>query len=158
MLAIPLVWAIAHDERTVAICIGIVALASDALDGIIARRYRIESELGRVLDPLADKVLAASVSLVLLIRQLIPFWYVALVIGRDLLIVAGGIALGHRTHTVPPSLPIGKAAATSIGVVLLAAIAGVSNGVLNGLALASSGLLLWSLGAYTARLTRALRH
>jgi len=158
MLAIPLVWAIAHDERTVAICIGIVALASDALDGIIARRYRIESELGRVLDPLADKVLAASVSLVLLIRQLIPFWYVALVIGRDLLIVAGGIALGQRTHTVPPSLPIGKAAATSIGVVLLAAIAGVSNGVLNGLALASSGLLLWSLGAYTARLTRALRH
>ncbi len=158
MLAIPLGWAIAHDERTVAICIGIVALASDALDGIIARRYRIESELGRVLDPLADKVLAASVSLVLLIRQLIPFWYVALVIGRDLLIVAGGIALGYRTHTVPPSLPIGKAAATSIGVVLLAAIAGVSNGVLNGLALASSGLLLWSLGAYTARLTRALRH
>jgi len=157
VLTIPLVLAIAHDERAVALAIGIAALASDALDGMIARRYSVESELGRLLDPLADKVLAASVALALLVRQMIPLWYVAAVIGRDLLIVAGGFVLRRRIGVIAPSLPIGKAAATSIGVVLLAAIAGVSGALLAGLALASSVLLLWSLVVYAARLRRALR-
>ncbi len=124
---------------------------------MIARQQSAESELGRLLDPLADKVLAASVALALLVRQMIPLWYVAAVIGRDLLIVVGGFVLRRRIGAIPPSLPIGKAAATSIGVVLLAAIAGVPSAVLAGLAGASSVLLLWSLVVYAARLRRALR-
>ncbi|RMF36393.1 MAG: CDP-alcohol phosphatidyltransferase family protein [Chlorobiota bacterium] len=156
-LTIPLVWAITRDERVLAFSFGFAALVSDALDGMIARQQSAESELGRLLDPLADKVLAASVALALLVRQMIPLWYVAAVIGRDLLIVVGGFVLRRRIGAIPPSLPIGKAAATSIGVVLLAAIAGVPSAVLAGLAGASSVLLLWSLVVYAARLRRALR-
>jgi len=131
--------------------------AVDALGGILSRRYSVESALGRLLAPLADKVLAASVALALLVRQMIPLWYVAAVIGRDLLIVAGGFVLRRRIGVISPSLPLGQAAATRIGVVLLSAVAGVSGALLAGLALASRVLLLWALVVFAARLRRALR-
>lgn len=157
VLTFPLVWAIARDERVLAFVLGAVALASDALDGMIARRYSVESELGRFLDPIADKVLAASVALALLVRQMLPWWYVASIIGRDILIVTGGFMLRRKSGVIPPSLPIGKVAATSIGAVLLSAIVGVHGAVLVELAMASSVLLFWSLVVYAARLRRALR-
>ncbi|GIV54660.1 MAG: hypothetical protein KatS3mg039_1178 [Candidatus Kapaibacterium sp.] len=150
-------WAIYSGDRGFALVLGVVALASDALDGAIARRYGAESELGRILDPLADKVLAASVAVALLWQGAVPLWYAATVIGRDVVIVAGGLALRSRVGSVPPSLPIGKVAATSIGIVLLAAIAGIGAPLLDGLALVSSALLGWSLLVYAARLWGAIR-
>ncbi|MCX8051393.1 MAG: CDP-alcohol phosphatidyltransferase family protein [Chlorobi bacterium] len=157
LLVVPLVWAISTDRATLALVLGVVALASDALDGIIARRYGVESELGRILDPLADKVLAAAVALALLVRQALPSWYVVAIVARDVLIVAGSVVLRPRIGHVPPSLPIGKAAATSIGIVLLAAIAGVPRAAIEWLALASTVLLAWSLAVYAARLRQLVR-
>lgn len=157
MLVLPLLWAISTDRRAVAVALGVLALVSDALDGMLARRYRAESELGRILDPLADKVLAAAVGLALLWRGALPLWYVTVVIGRDVLIVLGSIVMRARIRAVPPSLPIGKAAATSIGIVLLAAIAGIGEHIVAALAIASSVLLVWSFVVYGARLKRIIR-
>ena len=66
-----------------------VAAVSDWLDGFLAKRWRLDSFLGSVLDPMADKVLLASVYVTLAALSHIPAWLAAVVIARDLVIVVG---------------------------------------------------------------------
>ena len=68
----------------------LIASFSDALDGALARRYHWKTDLGRLLDPLADKFLVAAVFIVFTIQNLIPLWLVLLTLGRDLILLAGG--------------------------------------------------------------------
>jgi CDP-diacylglycerol--glycerol-3-phosphate 3-phosphatidyltransferase len=84
--------------RLVAILCFAVAAICDGVDGYIARHYNQISELGKVLDPLADKLLLVS-GVVLLsfdnspyLRQ-IPFWLTMTIIGRDLLILIGVVVI-----------------------------------------------------------------
>jgi len=85
-------------HRLAAILCFAVAAICDGVDGYIARRYNQISELGKILDPLADKLLLVS-GIVLLsfnnapyFRQ-IPFWLTGTIIGRDLLILIGVIVI-----------------------------------------------------------------
>ena len=87
-------------HRIVALFIFGLAAASDGLDGYIARRYNQRSELGALLDPLADKLLL--VSAVILARDThphfepIPIWFTATVLSRDVLLIIG-LLLIHYT-------------------------------------------------------------
>jgi cardiolipin synthase (CMP-forming) len=83
-----------------------VAAITDAFDGWLARALKVESPLGQVLDPVADKVLLTSVFLTLGWTGMVPWWLVALVIGRDVLIllVAGGMYAKSRRRSFPPSI------------------------------------------------------
>jgi CDP-diacylglycerol--glycerol-3-phosphate 3-phosphatidyltransferase len=75
----------------------VVASVSDAVDGFLARRLKLQSQLGAIMDPLADKALLVSALITLgwidtdLAR--LPIWFVVLVLGRDLLLVTGVIGL-----------------------------------------------------------------
>ncbi len=90
----------------------VVAGLTDLLDGWIARRWRQQSGLGMVLDPLADKFLLVSALLVLSLPGAegpfqIPLWWLTVtVIGRDLLLVLGALLVHwlRGTHTFPPSM------------------------------------------------------
>ncbi len=62
----------------------ILATITDSLDGYVARKYHMESNLGRLLDPLADKLLIATVLIMLIPLGRAPAWVVALIIGREL--------------------------------------------------------------------------
>jgi cardiolipin synthase len=62
---------------------------TDGLDGWIAKKYKLESALGAMLDPIADKLLLVSTYAMLAVLGDIPFWLLVLVIFRDLLIVGG---------------------------------------------------------------------
>ena len=64
---------------------------SDGLDGFIAKHYNMASELGAILDPLADKLLIFSSYLMLMILGDLPFWLFLTVIFRDVLIMGGGL-------------------------------------------------------------------
>ena len=86
-------WAILHDHDTAALAAFAVAGLSDLLDGYFARRFGFTSLFGAWLDPIADKLLMLFCFIALLEIGAVPFWLVALVLGRDLL-VAGGLALG----------------------------------------------------------------
>jgi cardiolipin synthase (CMP-forming) len=86
------VWAIASGEMWIAFLLFLAAGVSDAVDGFLAKRFNMQSELGAYLDPLADKALIVSIYLTLGINNLIPRWLVILVVSRDILIV-GGIML-----------------------------------------------------------------
>jgi cardiolipin synthase (CMP-forming) len=61
---------------------------SDAVDGAIARRFDMKSELGAYLDPLADKALIVSIYVTLAITGVIPSWLTILVVARDIMIVS----------------------------------------------------------------------
>jgi cardiolipin synthase (CMP-forming) len=93
ILLVPVVvWAIASHEMQAAFVLFLLAGVSDAVDGFLAKRFHMTSELGAHLDPLADKVLIVSIYIALGITEAIPRWIVILVVSRDILIV-GGIML-----------------------------------------------------------------
>ena len=68
-----------------------VAAFTDALDGFLAKRFGWTSELGKVLDPLADKLLLVTVFVCLSVARLAPWWLTALVVLRDLVILFGAL-------------------------------------------------------------------
>lgn len=62
------------------------ALITDYLDGILARRKHLETSIGKLLDPLADKLLVIAVFIMLIPLQKVPSWVVFLIVGRELII------------------------------------------------------------------------
>ena len=81
------VWAIASGAMLTAFALFLVAGVSDAVDGYLAKRFNMASELGAYLDPLADKALIVSIYVTLGIAGSIPRWLVILVVSRDIMIV-----------------------------------------------------------------------
>lgn len=95
LLAVPVaVWLILSGKFGFAFWVFIAAGISDAVDGFLAKRMNAQTELGKVLDPLADKALLVAVYVTLGQAGHLPVWLVILVVFRDLLIV-GGIILSH---------------------------------------------------------------
>ena len=93
ILLVPIVvWAIASGRLQIAFLLFMVAAISDAVDGFLAKRFGMKTELGAYLDPLADKVLIVSIYVTLGITGVIPLWIVILVASRDFMIV-GAIML-----------------------------------------------------------------
>jgi cardiolipin synthase (CMP-forming) len=110
LLAAPaLAWLILAGRFRDALLLVVFAGLTDWLDGFAARRLGSGSQLGVVLDPVADKVLLVTAFVVLPVVGLIPVWLLVLVLGRDVVIVLGALVLrawrGHRTFL--PSL-LGK--------------------------------------------------
>jgi cardiolipin synthase len=95
ILLVPVVvWAIMGDKMLVAFVLFLVAGVSDAVDGFLAKRFDMTSELGAYLDPLADKTLIVSIYVALGIAGTIPYWLVILVVSRDIMIV-GAVMLSR---------------------------------------------------------------
>ena len=78
-----------------AAAIFVLAALTDFLDGRIARRAG-PTRLGRILDPVADRLMLSSVAVVLALRGLLPTWAVAILVGRDLLALLGSFVVGSR--------------------------------------------------------------
>ena len=90
ILMVPIVvWAITVGEMKIAFLLFLAAGVSDAVDGFLAKRLNMASELGAYLDPLADKTLIVSIYVALGITDAIPRWIVILVVSRDFLIIGG---------------------------------------------------------------------
>jgi CDP-diacylglycerol--glycerol-3-phosphate 3-phosphatidyltransferase/cardiolipin synthase len=109
--------------------VGLFALAafSDGIDGYVARRFGQRSQLGQILDPIADKLLLVTAIVLLGTigvagKGRLPLWFPILVVSRDLIIVTGTILVGTRMSTYQFVRPhwIGKVATfLQISVVLL---------------------------------------
>ncbi len=92
IILVPIVvWAIASSQMEIAFAVFVVAGVSDAVDGFLAKRFNMTSELGALLDPLADKALLVSIFITLGIWGAIPRWIVILVVSRDIMIVTAVI-------------------------------------------------------------------
>jgi cardiolipin synthase len=89
MICIPIVWTLLQQRFGLALVLFLVAGISDGLDGFLAKQFRWESHLGGILDPVADKLLLLSSMLSLGWMGMLPWWLVAVVVLRDVIIVAG---------------------------------------------------------------------
>jgi len=98
----------------------VAAVATDSLDGRLARRLNQRSDLGRILDPLADKVAVAVVAILLVQIRDLPLWFVLLVVGRDVMIMVLSLMIMSRANVVAESLTIGKVTVTALAAVILA--------------------------------------
>ena len=81
--------AIVERRASAAIILFVIAAVTDVLDGAAARGLHLASSTGAYLDPIADKILLSGVFLALAIGQFVPWWFVAVVLGRDVFILAG---------------------------------------------------------------------
>lgn len=107
LLGVPvLVWALIDGRWGLAFAVFIVAGISDAVDGVIARRFNQQSALGAYLDPIADKALMIAVFVGLGLLGQLPAWLAIAVVSRDLLIMAAVVLsfLMGRPITVRPLL------------------------------------------------------
>ena len=97
-----------HDGR--AILLLMAAGASDYFDGLIARRYNSFSRLGQLLDPLADRLYILATLLALVYRDGLPWWWAAVLIGRDVLLTPTIPLLRRYGYGPLPVHFLGKAA------------------------------------------------
>jgi CDP-diacylglycerol---glycerol-3-phosphate 3-phosphatidyltransferase len=74
------------ESQNVAFAFFLVASITDCLDGILARRHNLVTPVGKLLDPLADKLLTSAVMIMLIPHGKIPAWLVFIIIGRDITI------------------------------------------------------------------------
>lgn len=114
-----------------------IAGVSDGIDGFVARRFNQESELGTIIDPIADKLLMTTAFIILTLPNIlpqtkhlpVPFWVTASVIGRDVLIitVAGAINIMTGFRGFKPSY-LGKLSTlvqvVAVTIILFAAVYG----------------------------------
>src|ERR1700739_3471114 len=92
LLVAPIAVARAERQFVTAILLFGAAALSDAADGYLAKRFGWQSELGAVLDPLADKALLVAIFVTLSLMQLVPLWLMAAAVARDVIIVSGAAA------------------------------------------------------------------
>lgn len=164
LVRIALVWpvfaAIERGELTLALILFAVAAVSDGLDGYLAKRFHWTSDLGRFLDPLADKLLLVAVFLACVWQGLVPLWLAVAAIARDVMI--GGGALVFRLWFGPlgghPTVVSKVNTALQIAVLVFAMIDGAGHVDLQGLVFVLAVLTLmttvWSGADYIARFLR----
>ncbi len=108
MVLIPVFVTLLFYQRFVlALAVFVIAGLTDGLDGLLARRFQQQSQLGTVLDPIADKLMMVTAFIVLSMRSIfpqpvpshlpIPFWVTIAVISRDVFIVVGAAAINIMT-------------------------------------------------------------
>ncbi len=107
LLVAPLVWLI-HDGRyDAAVVVALIAGITDALDGWLAKHFHWESWIGGILDPIADKLMLIGCFVSLGMVGAHPEWLTWLVVGRDIVIVAGALAYHNfigRVNAEPTAL------------------------------------------------------
>jgi cardiolipin synthase len=95
LLVIPIAWSVGAQRLNEALALCAIAAFSDALDGYLAKRFDWTSELGKVLDPLADKLLLVTLFITLAIVGGVPIWLAVAAVSRDVVIGVGALAYRH---------------------------------------------------------------
>lgn len=122
VLLIPIYYCLGLQTTTgnyAAVLFMFVAVATDNLDGRFARKLNQRSDFGRILDPIADKICVAVVSLVLVLKRDLPVWFLVLALSRDLVILLFGLFLMYKTKVVVESNKLGKVTVSALAVVLI---------------------------------------
>jgi cardiolipin synthase len=116
IVAIPIFcWlTVRSDTRLAGIALFAVVVGTDWLDGYVARRLGQVSELGRILDPVADRLAIAAGILTFTIVGIFPFWAALLVLLRDVAVLLGGATLLWARHLRVDVRGIGKVATFSL--------------------------------------------
>ncbi|HEV3200341.1 MAG TPA: CDP-alcohol phosphatidyltransferase family protein [Bryobacteraceae bacterium] len=140
--------AILEGRHFLALLLFAIAAVTDAMDGAAARYFALTTQAGAYLDPIADKCLLSGVFLAMAVARIVPWWFVAVVFGRDLYILIGAAAIWLMSpiREFPPSV-WGK---TSTFVQILTAVTWMARDVLELSALnLLSAVMLWLCMVFT---------
>ena len=107
-------WLILTRHDGLALTVLAVSGVTDYLDGALARRWGQVSRVGQLLDPFADRLYILSTLLGLGWREVIPWWLVVLIVGRDLLLSLALPLLARHGYGPPPVHFLGKAATLNL--------------------------------------------
>lgn len=121
VMALPLLWLLMNAQFRPAFALAVVAGLSDGLDGFLAKRNGWQTELGGLLDPIADKLLLSTCFFGLWWSGLLPGWLVAVVMLRDAVILVGARAW-WRIEGRFRAEPSGLGKATTLAQLLLVAL------------------------------------
>lgn len=157
ILVLPMAYALmnSHSTAVVLICIG--AVITDILDGYFARKFKQETESGRIIDPLADKIFVGAMVVVLSVMGKVPAWFLISILTRDVLIFTGGMYVKNRYGFVLPSNYPGKIAVVCISLTLLGIAVDWNGAILQYLEWISMAAMLISLGIYAKRFWLVIR-
>jgi cardiolipin synthase len=120
ILSVPIVvWAITSGQMRIAFLLFLAAGISDGIDGFLAKRFHMTSELGAYLDPLADKALIVSIYVSLGVAGALPIFLVILVVSRDIMIVSA-FMLSLLVGRPMPIRPLMVSKANTVAQIVLA--------------------------------------
>ncbi|GAA1693344.1 CDP-alcohol phosphatidyltransferase family protein [Microcella alkalica] len=97
-------------QDVAALLVIVFSSVSDYVDGIIARRYDQITRLGQLLDPAADRLFIFAAVIALAVREVVPWWLVVVIVGRDVMLVVLGIVLAQHRYGPLPVHHLGKLA------------------------------------------------
>lgn len=129
VLIVPVVYLITHPTAQndfIAVILCLAAGLTDLFDGALARAMNQVTELGRIIDPLADKLCVAVVVGVLAFQGKIPLWFLTLALVRDLAIFVGGLNLKKKLGVIVESNQAGKWAVAFTSFVVLVTVLNAS--------------------------------
>ena len=112
--------------RIITFILCIIAAVTDFLDGYIARKRHEITEFGKIIDPLADKILVGIIAIKLYLIGELSGYFLLIIIIRDAIIFTGGILISLKLKKVLPSNLLGKITVTIVGFVFLMLIAGLN--------------------------------
>lgn len=120
-LLIPIIVCLAHERRIWALFLMIFGVATDFLDGYIARRWKQFSDFGRILDPAIDKINVVVVSLFMVISPAyhFPLWFFVFILIRETVVMFCSLLTFRKTKIVIESNRPGKNSAFATGMVVL---------------------------------------
>lgn len=101
---------IIQGNDALALLILVISSVTDFLDGLIARTFKQVSRLGQLLDPAADRLFIFAALIGLAIREVIPWWLLAIIVSRDLMLLGIGIVLANFGYGPLPVHHLGKVA------------------------------------------------
>lgn len=111
LLLVPVFLAlIINGEDALALLVLVISSVTDFLDGLIARRFKQISRLGQLLDPAADRLFIFAALVGLAIREVIPWWFFAAIVARELMLLVLGIIGANFGYGPLPVHHLGKAA------------------------------------------------
>ena len=128
-----IVWPIAYyllqgttEGRFTAFILMLIGASTDFLDGFLARALHQESDMGRIIDPLADKIGLGLLGIILTQTSGLPIWFLVLIIARDLAILLLGSKIISSEDEIPESNWYGKPAVAGIACVVILYTLGLS--------------------------------
>jgi cardiolipin synthase len=109
LLLVPVfLWFVVTGEDFLALIVLVFSSLSDYVDGQIARRFHQITRLGQLLDPAADRLFIFATLIGLAVRDVIPWWFAAIIVARDLMLLVLGIVLANAGYGPLPVHHLGK--------------------------------------------------
>lgn len=94
----------------IGLLVGFIFGVTDFLDGYVARRFNQVTKLGQLLDPISDRLFIATIAIAIVVAGLVPWWAVAAILLRDVLVFLAGVWLLSTGRPTPAVTKLGKSA------------------------------------------------